>query len=91
MSIRFSYGPNGEVRRLYVEMHKPTGEKTAWGAPMVDYWSFSIETKCYRDSPHITKVTYVSEEDLDRVRAFVDELMKNEKPTPRFSLSQVHS
>jgi hypothetical protein len=58
------------------------------------HFYFEVEEKIYSDSPHNSKLIYVSQTDkaatkkqIDVINAFADKLMEGIKPEPRFSLA----
>jgi len=89
--LTFYYDDDGKPRRISVQFHKRTGKKDRWGYPEVEYWSFSIEPKLYTTSDDITKITYGYEEKEEKIRKFIEEIMKGQEIIPRFTLSQVGS
>lgn len=85
-TITFSYGQNGEPRRMRVEIHRKTGKKTRWGDDEGTYMSFAIEPKTYLDSGHITKICDFLKEKEPKVKEFLEKIMGPTKPIPQFTL-----
>ena len=58
-----------------------------------EWWGFDVEKKLYITSDHCTKISFwASEEKVEEVKKkvmeFIDKLMADVKPVPRFSLSK---
>ena len=75
------------------------GKCSYCGAEMEEYWEtvypesfgFEIEEKLYLDSNHQTKITLLVDDEkaIKKTKKFIDKLMANQKPLPRFSLSNM--
>jgi len=62
-----------------------------WETVYPESFGFEIEEKLYLDSNHRTKITLLvdGEAAIERSRRFIDKLMAEQKPKPRFSLSSL--
>lgn len=89
ITMSFYCDEKGKPRRITVQHHKKTGKKDRWGNDEVEWWSFTLEHKLYTTSSHAIKIDYGgSEEDKQRIEAYLKEIMGSVKPVPRFSLGK---
>ena len=62
-----------------------------WETVYPESFGFEIEEKLYLDSNHQTKISLLRDDtaSIERSKRFIDNLMANQKPKPRFSLSSL--
>jgi len=79
ITLNFYYDDQGRPRRIAVQL-----------GPEIDYWGFTIEKKLYTTSPDSCKIDCM-EQNADRIKKWLQEIMGAEKPKPRFKISDVTS